>query len=157
MCKLLSVKSKVSKNVRVCRTQLVPVTYCSLNMFYSPFHMKEPSFIQGAHSTRCWGLHVLTPNKCGGGGNGLWAGAGWGDVQRPGDRRGDSSLPSTTSSAVLPGAHLALYATQARLGHRSAESFDSEKNSGPRRVLVTLFCCVTLDRSLNTLSLPPHL
>ena len=58
----------------VCQTQLVPVTYCSLNIFYSPFHMKEPFFIQGACSTRCWGLSVLTPNKIGDGGNGLWGG-----------------------------------------------------------------------------------
>ena len=34
--------------------------------------MKEPFFIQGACSTRCWGLSVLTPNKIGDGGNGLW-------------------------------------------------------------------------------------
>ena len=32
------------------------------------------SFIQGACSTRCWGLSVLTPNKIGDGGNGLWGG-----------------------------------------------------------------------------------
>ena len=84
-------------------------------------------------------------------------GRGRGDVQRPGDHRGDSSLPSMTISVVLPGAHLALYPTQASLGHRSAERFDSEKNPGLQRVSVTLFCCVTLGRSLNTLRLHPHL
>ena len=36
--------------------------------------MKEPFFIQGACSTRCWGLSVLTPNKIGDGRNGLWGG-----------------------------------------------------------------------------------
>ena len=36
--------------------------------------MKEAFFVQGACSTRCWGLSVLTPKESGHGGNGLWGG-----------------------------------------------------------------------------------